>query len=483
MNLGLRWDAIPHTYEANNRMANFYPNLYNQANAAVILPSGTISPSSPGLGTSPNPILAGIPFYLNGIGIAGQNGIPKTLVDNSWATLGPRIGFSYDLTGKGKTVLRGGFGTMYERIQGNDMYNAGPNQPFSTSVTFNNVSLSNPNLSLLTGQTLVAPITVGSITGLSRTDYKPPVSNQYSVGVQQEIRPGTVLSVSYVGNENRHQNDYRDINLPSPTVLPQLIAGTVAYNTVVPYAGFHSITMSEDGANSHYNAMQVELRSSLGKDLQLQAAYTLARAIDPATSFGGDLYTVSNPYNRAYDIGPSMADRTNTFLLNFIYSLPIYNHTPNRLLKSTLGGWQLSAIAVMESGLPVNVTLGGNEGSNGLANATNRPNYSGSVSYPQTVAQWFNPSAFSKPVAGQWGTLTKGAIRGPGRDNWNMSLFKEFMLNEARGSRVEFRAESFNTWNHTQFNGVSTGFSSSNFGAVTSTWDPRVFQLGIKLLF
>ncbi len=121
LNLGLRWDGVPHTYEANNRMGNFYPNLYDPAKAALLNPDGTINPASPGLGTSPNPILAGVPLYLNGIGIPGQNGVPKGLVDNHWAAFGPRIGFAYDLNGQGKTVVRGGAGMMYERIQGNDM--------------------------------------------------------------------------------------------------------------------------------------------------------------------------------------------------------------------------------------------------------------------------------------------------------------------------------------------------------------------------
>jgi hypothetical protein len=118
-----------------------------------------------------------------------------------------------------------------------------------------------------------------------------------------------------------------------------------------------------------------------------------------------------------------------------------------------------------------------------LANATNRPNLTGAIGYPESVTQWFTTATFAVPTPGQWGTLTKGAVRGPGRDNWNVSLFKSFVFSEARGSRFEFRAESFNTWNHTQFNGVSTSFSSSNFGAVTSVWDPRVFQLGGKLIF
>ena len=485
LNLGLRWDGIPHTYEANNRMSNFYPGLYNPANAATILPSGNISPNSPDLGPSPNPILNGVLFYLNGIGIAGQSGIPNGLVQNHWANFAPRLGFAYDLNSQGKTVLRGGFGIMYERIQGNDMYNAGPNQPFSTNVTFNNVALSNPNLSLLTGETLAAPITVGSITGLAYTDYQNPASYQYSFGIQHEVWRNSVVSVAYVGNTNRHQNDYRDINLPSPSVLPSLIAGTVNYNTVLPYLGFHSIVLSENAENSNYNSLQINMNAQVQKSLSLRFAYTYSKALDPAVGSGGsgDLSTVSNPYDRGYDYGPSGLDRRNIALVNFIYDLPFFNTTNSKLLKSTLGGWELSGIVTAESGVPLNITLGGAQGSNGLASATNRPDVNGSVGMPQTVNAWFNTGAFSLPAVGQWGNLGKNAVYGPGRDNWNLSLFKSFLFSEARGSRLEFRFEMFNAFNHTQFQNVSSTFTSSNFGAVTSTWDPRTMQLGLKLYF
>jgi hypothetical protein len=489
LNLGLRWDGIPHTYEANNRMSNFYPNLYSGANYPIFGDSAgnSISPSSPGLGPSPNPILNGYLFYLNGIGFADKNGIPKGLVKDQWANFGPRIGFAYDLTGAGKTVIRGGFGIMYERIQGNDMYNAGPNQPFSASVTNNNVSLSNPNLSLLSGTALTAPISVGSITGLAYNDYRSPSSFQYSAGVQHQFTASSVLSVAYVGNQNRHQNDYRETNLPDQGVLPGLIAGTTPYNTVVPYLGFHSIRVAENAENGHYNALQVTLRSQIRKSLDLEAAYTLSRAIDPATgsgNLGGDLATVSNPYNRNYDYGPSGGDRTHIAFVSFVYTLPFFNNANHsRLLRSTLGGWQTSGIVTMESGLPLNITLGGSQGSNGIANATNRPNENGSISYPQSSGEWFNTSVFSTPAVGAWGDLKKGAVRGPGRDNWNLSLFKNFLLSESRGSRFELRVETFNTWNHTQYRGIDESFSSGTFGHVVSVWDPRVFQLGGKLIF
>jgi carboxypeptidase family protein len=486
LNLGLRWDGVPHTYEANNRMGSFYPSLYNTADAAVVLPDGTISQTSPGLGTSPNPILAGVPLYLNGIGIAGQNGTPKGLVINYWASFGPRLGFAYDLTGSGKTVVRGGFGVMYERIQGNDMYNAGPNIPFSLNVTNNSVTLANPGILLATGTAAAKPINPASITGLAINEYKQPASYQYSVGVQRQLNAKSVLSIAYVGNQNRYQNDYREINLPTQSYLPALIGGA-QYNTApgLPYPGFHSIDLSTDEANSHYNALQIDLTSHV-RDLTLRAFYTLSRTIDPtnAGGGGGDLGNVSNPYmGWKYDNGPGGYDRTHNAAVNFIYDIPFLRNSQNHFLKSTIGGWEISGIVTMTSGLPINPQLTGGQSGNGLPNATNRPDQIGPVSYPHKVSEWFNKAAFVDPTIGAFGNAGHNSLRGPGRDNWNLSLFKSFILNEARDSRFELRAESFNTWNHTEFDQVSNALGSSNYGQVTSAFDPRVFQFGAKLYF
>ena len=504
LNLGLRWDGVPHTYEANDRMGNFYPSLYNPADAAVLNPNGTISPTSPGLGTSPNPILAGVPLYLNGIGIPEQNGVPKGLVNNHWNNFGPRLGFAYDLSGAGKTVVRGGFGIMYERIQGNDMYNAGPNIPFSLQVnTPGPVEFDNPRLSLATGTAGVLPINPASITGLNSNVYKQPASYQWSLAVQHSFGERTVASISYVGNTNRYQNDYTEYNLPPQANLIPIINGVAGANYAtsgVPFPGFNSIRLATNEANSHYNGLQLDLTSQLGKDLFLRAFYTYSKTIDPGTgnlqgSNGGtggqDLQNVSDPYlGWKYDVGPGGFDRTHDAVVNFIYDIPVFRHSNSRLLRTAVGGWEVSGIVTLESGLPLNIGLSGNQSGNGLPNATNRPNLVGPVSYPSTVSptgqqviQYISPSSFADPTVGAFGNLGHNALRGPGRDNWNLSLFKSFVFSESRGSRLEFRVETFNIWNHTQFNQVSTNFGSSNFGQYTSAFDPRILQLGLKAYF
>ena len=504
LNLGVRWDGVPHTYEVNERMSSFYPGLYTSQNAQATFnnagtictgpddPAGGCSAISPGVTISPNPILANTPLYTAGIGIGGKNGIPRGQVNNHWAAFGPRLGFAYDLSGDGKTVIRGGFGIMYERIQGNDVYDSATNVPFDASVTFKNVLMQNPSTSAASGTTLTAPIVATSITGFDQANYKLPISTQFSVGVEHALGSKAVLSATYVGNQNRHQSDYREINAPNQSDLPALLAGTSPkpYDQLVQYPGYNGIRFATDEANAHYNSLQAALRGRVARDVQLQVGYTLSKAIDPTTGGGNgfDLDNVTNPYaGWRYDQGPSIFDRRNVMFISFVYDIPLFRDNTNGAAKAIFGGWQLSSIISMMSGAPLNITDGDSGTASSIVqNSSMRPDLTGSISLPHKPGQWFSGN-FTDPAPGTWGNVGHDSIYGPGRDNWNMSLFKNFNFTER--TRLEFRADAFNIWNHTQFignvqqGGIDTNLGDSNFGAVTAASDPRIFQLGLKLVF
>jgi hypothetical protein len=495
LNLGLRWDGIPHTYEANHQMSNFYPNLYNPASGAILNPDNqTISPSSPGLGTSPVPVLAGQQFYLNGVAICGINS-PRGCVDDAWLNFGPRLGFAYDLTGTGHTVLRGGYAIMYERVQGNDVYNMAGNVPFSAAVNFPNVSLSNPGTSLLTGSTIPASIPVSGLVGLTENEYAAPRSSQFSLGIQQGIGL-MALSVAYVGSQNRHQSFYSETNLPPQSLLSGFVTNNTlaqTYNSTLPYRGYNSVLLAQNEATGSYNSLQLSLRgNTLNNDLTCQVGYTYSYTRDSFNAFGdgGDLSTVTNPYQGwQYDYGPSSFDIRNIFFTNFVYQVPLLRSSSNRILKTALGGWELSGIVTATSGAPLNIGLAGQSIATVVPNTANRPDVNGKMNNPHTVGQWFDTSVFSTPAPGTWGDEPANAVVGPGRDNWNISLFKNFRFGEERATNLQFRAEFFNIWNHPQwvgdtFNGgISTNYGASNFGAVTAVHDPRTFQLALKFSF
>ena len=503
LNLGIRWDGIPHTYEASHLSSNFYPNMYNSANAATFDSNGHICsnnsvPACPG-GPSPGLVaesaFGGYQFYLNGIGVGGENGIPKGLVSDSWNNWGPRLGFAYDLTGQGKTVIRGGYGLTYERIQGNDMYNGAVNPPGDPNPTLNLVSLSNPGLSLTNGNVISAaslPVLPLGVTGIAE-HYPPPRSSQYSFGIQHQVGTHAVLNVSYVGSQGRHENYYQAVNLPPLASLPaEVAAGSLSFPTLT-YPGIGNMRLAYDEGNARYNSLQTSLNGTVHHDLHLQVSYTLAKAEDSttATGSGGDLNNATNPYaGWQYDYGPSVFDRKNVFFANFVYDLPIFRDTSNRLTKAALGGWQFSGIITEESGAPVNLGVNGSTASSIIANSGDRPDLTGPITYKKTATSWFSGN-FSAPVCATgpdcYGNLGFDAIRGPGRNNFDLSLLKNFAFTER--FRMEFRAEAFNVFNHTQFEGnsnlggIGNNFGLSSFGAVTSAYDPREFQLGLKLIY
>jgi hypothetical protein len=515
LQLGLRYDALPHAWERSNAVSNFDPALYYSSQSPQWNGDGSMNPNGPGFQT-----YNGIPFYLNGIGLAGQNGFPRGLVVNDYNTLQPRIGFSEDLFGNGKTVLRGGFGTFYERMQGNDIYNAATTPPFAYNPSANNVYFTNTSQSWVTGDVASKPFFPAGITNLPQT-YKAPAVAQFSLGVQREVMPSMIWVVQYVGNLAWHQNIERQINTYSVNTDMNIRCnagdGGNKYNNgndVCPsstnpyspnpaggpptnlanshlfrnYAGWANINQQENTTNGNYNGVQTGLRVQNRWGLSGEVDYTYSHEIDITTQ---DLAQISNPWNIKYDKGSGFLDRRHILSANYVYQLPIATKSTG-WVKAVAGGWELAGTIVDQSGAPNNVPGVGvslNYDTIGLGGGyNNRPNQSSKTHYLKQRNQWFDTSVFSSPVPAWlggpnlgFGNTGKDSVVGPGRINFTTSLYKSFAFTERM--HLELRFESFNTFNHFEPNALNTTYNNSNFGKITSAWDPRNLELGGKFVF
>ncbi|MGB6192433.1 MAG: TonB-dependent receptor [Terracidiphilus sp.] len=496
LNLGIRYDMLPHVYEKDNRTSNFLPDDFSLANAQLPnLSTGALDPTGPGFS---QPAGAPVPFYLNGVQLAGQNGFPRGIVQNHFGTVQPRVGFAYDLDKGHRTVLRGGWGLFYERVQGNDIYGTDVNPPNAYQPSVSAVYFSNPNTSNRSGLTATAPFFPGGFNSLQYT-YPNPATQQFSLGLQREMAPSVIAQVQYVGMTAWHQNVQRAVNtLPLADVADRESVATVSgtnANLYRQFPGFAGITQVENSTNSTYNSLQTSMRMENRHGLTLQLSYTWSHEIDiqsgdlGSTNQQGSGGLLSNPFNTLYDRGSGTIDRRNVFGANYIYNFPTLRGS-STFTHVVLGGWVFSGITQATSGNPVNVTY--SPDTIGLGGGTvNRPDFDRNQRhYPKTQLAWFNTGAYAAPVApwagglnNGFGNASKDTIVGPGLVNWNLSLFKNFPLTPGEGARIQLRFETYNAFNHTQFQNINTTFTDSNFGQVTSTSDPRTWQFAGKFIF
>jgi hypothetical protein len=501
LNLGLRYDGLPHAFERYDKFSNFVAEDYDRTLGNPMLPDGTLNPAH--LSTFAQ--TGDEQFYLNGIREAGVNGFPRGNVRNHYYTFQPRIGWAWDISGNGKTVFRGGYGLFWERIQGNDVYNAALNPPFAYIPSATNVYFSNPNTSVLTGATTLNHFP-SNITNI-RYDYNAPGTANYSMGIQRELAPSIIAVVQYVGSDGFSQNNDRQINtLPlfnfdtSPGAdssnpywdRQQVATGAKNANLYRQYPGYANINQEENETNFNYNSLQAGVRIENRHGLTTQVAYTWSHLLSVVAN---DLNGLSNPFNAHYDFGSDTGfDRRHILNVSYVYALPWYRKSSNAFARTLIGGWSISGITFVETGLPLRPAYSGSD-KLGLGGGTsNRPDQVSPVHYPKKltheVQRWFDKEAFASPVA-PWdggpnqgfGNARKDAVKGPGIQNWNISLFKSIAFTSNERVHIDLRFESFNTFNHANPQGVNLNSSDANFGKITSDYGPRTLQLGGKFVF
>ncbi|MEJ2007274.1 MAG: carboxypeptidase-like regulatory domain-containing protein [Acidobacteriota bacterium] len=483
---GVRWEYIPHVYDQHNRQSNFIPGDFNFANAQSPNPTtGQLDPNGPGF-TLPPPqsglplVLPGFKMYTNGIRVAGS-GIDRGMVKNYYNSFGPRVGFAYKLSDK--LVARAGYGTFFERTQGNDVYNGWPNPPFSFDTTFFTVPLTG---TAPAGGAI--PIFPANVTALD-FNYLIPYTSTANAMLEYQLSPKIILQAGYVGTFGRDLRIQRNVNQPLDN---NPLRGVENPNQIRPFPGYAGLTYGENSVSSAYHSGQLSLRTTDWHGLTTAVAYTYSHAIDFGTGGGqSDFTTIADAYNIGAERGNSALNRTHVLTVSYVYNLPFFRNATSRAQRLLLGGWQYSGIAIAQTGLPV--TIGNPGDPAGIGSGVRANCLATSSNGPQSIDEWFNTAAFAPvdPVgvngSSGFGNCGVNTVYGPGRINFDMSFGKTFsgipLPLSKEGGALDFKAEMFNTFNHTQPQGLNTTVTNPSFGQVTSVHDPRVIQFSMRFRF
>ena len=450
LNLGVRGYAIAGGNggaAVNNNISAFVPSLYNPSQAPKLNSDGSLVA---GTGDPINGIIT--PNNEKGLGLGP--GLKRDAL--AWA---PRFGFAW-APGSHKTVVRGGYGINYFWGTSTDT-SLSENPPFVNSVSISNTLLSNP---LGTAGNLFPP----ALTDMDVYNKLSSVQS-WSLNIQRQVGHSMSFEVGYVGNIGEHLPRSIQLNQGNPM-------STVNVNLRRPYLGYGAISYLEDSAISHYNSLQTRFNRRFSKGLFLQASYTFA------SSLGNPEALPLDSRNKDLDYGPLDVSRKHAFSINYIYQIPFF--TRHGIWGAAFSGWQISGIATFGTGLPVNVTQSGDTANFGGNTGAQRPNEIGNPNQNlgANINQWFNTAAYVKVTgAGVIGDAQYNSTWGPGIANYDTSLLKTFKPKE--NLRVQTGLETFNTFNHTQFESVGNQVGGANFGIVTAARDPRILQLRLKLSY
>jgi hypothetical protein len=435
---------------------------------------------------------AGDPF--NGMVLAEEKGFPRGWQRRPPVQLGPRFGFAYDIFGNGRTAIRGGFGiTVQTNINSgwaNANINAVPPVVVQPTIFYNTLD------NLATSPTNLFP--AGGVR-MFELEYKPAKVYNYSLGVQHSLGWETVVGITYVGNQGKHLPQTRDLNtLPyGARFLPQNQDPTQPGRPLpdtffTPFIGYTGINLLENSGISNYNSLQVTANRRFQQGFQFGLAWTWSKAMN----LSDGLSSVPMHLDRRVRLyGKAGFDQTHMLVVNYVWDLPRASKRWDNLFSRTaLDNWQLAGFSTLASGQPQGIGFSTTDnadltgGGDGIrANVLSSPILPKSE---RTFFQYFNPNVFGRPNLGEIGNAPKDVFRGPGINNWDLSLFKSFPLGSEKHI-LQFRSEFYNAFNHTQFSGVDAGARfdpqgrqvNARLGQIISARAARVIQFALAFRF
>ncbi len=505
MNIGLRWDYRAAAYEKQNHF--FWLDTTNpQGGLCYADPQLTTDGVAPGVGYNGGPILR----YCGSVPRPGQ----KT-------PFAPRFGLDYRLNDK--TVVRGGYGIFFDSYEGREIDDSADIYPYSIRNSL--TPTQNPTLPKLGNQlfpsftTLTAfPVsTLSFIAVIESQNPLDPYVQSWTGSVERELTRDTTLEVDYIGTHAIHLLDRRNIaqpnsitaaNLPFCQANPNDATHDCPTATRLPYPNFTGFYINSDfNGYSHYSALNAKLDHRTN-DLDVSAIYTWASSKDDKSAAAGVGATGSgyqgfmNNHDPALDYGPSDFEVNQRFVASYIYQLPFgrgkkFASGVNRAEDLVVGGWQLTGITTFQTGFPFSVTA--TDASGLLDTQFQRANLTpGCDIHGNLTAKYqrLNMSCFTQPAIGVYGNTSRNFLRQPGINNWDMGFGKDFVL--GRGALFALHVDTFNAFNHHQYNinvgGLATGGSGGGSsidngvgdplqGLITSASTPRILQLSGKVTF
>jgi hypothetical protein len=402
-----------------------------------------------------------------------NNGIAPVYKTNN-KNFQPRVGFAWDPWGDGKTSLRGAYGILVDQPVTNMLAGPSSSPPLATplTVTTAGTNLHFENAALAAGAAGLAPTTIDH-------DFDNAYIQSWNLNAQREIVRGLGLTIGYFGSKGTHLRISRNINQPiNGGARP--FARLSAASPILPGTTLGNITQIESSANSSYNALWVTAEKRLARGWQFNTSYTWSKSIDN-NSLNSQGTIVQNSYDLENSRGLSDFDARHRFVFSTLYELPFHG---NQLVD----GWQLGSIVQSQTGNPVTI-ITSISAFNGVAN-TLRPDVTGPVTYPHTVDRWFDTSVFINPTSPttHFGSAGRNTVTGPGFNNTDFSIIKNTRITET--TRMQFRAEFFDLFNHANFGQPNRTVGSSTFGKITNTrfgtgdsGSSRQIQFALKFLF
>jgi len=426
------------------------------------------------------------------------------------------LGFAWDINGNGKTALRGGFGTFYNRNSGNaaGVWDLASNPPLTQARTLYYANFND-----------IAGGSEGGAIGISRGssnygDQPLPTTYTVSFGIQRDLGFNTVLDASYVGTFGRDQGQSKDANyIPMWSQYDQPTWTDDLRRT--NYPGLGSLNALEFTGFNNYNSLQLSVNRRFSNNLSFGLAWTFSKNMGlggggggpggpppggggpppPGGPGGGGASTGPSPYpelpDREWAYGPTAAE--NRVVINYVYNLPnLGAKTGNQWLGVLTDDWVLSGITTFAAGGLYSPSFSA-EGVNMTGSATGaRFNVVADPYLPEserTFYKQFNTNAFAPPTPCSatnhtlecFGDAGINLLRGPGTQNWDLSVAKRIPVGLGEGRALQFRFETYNTWNHTNYMGVDSSAmyrggvqSNPNFGAYNGAGSPRIIQFSLR---